>query len=158
MKNIIKSIVLGIGWGFTVFVVYLTIGVFISSDFLAGIAQDDFIKYVICSAVIGLGFSVPSLIYRNERISRGLQVIIHLGTGFAIYVPVAFFAGWIPTAYGAMQSIVISIVTTSRQARNVLDFCFFILISLLKYSISIITLFYRSSNIYSRQKATINFS
>ncbi|MCI2111914.1 MAG: DUF3021 domain-containing protein [Ruminococcus sp.] len=102
MKNIIKSIVLGIGWGFTVFVVYLTIGVFISSDFLAGIAQDDFIKYVICSAVIGLGFSVPSLIYRNERISRGLQVIIHLGTGFAIYVPVAFFAGWIPTAYGAI--------------------------------------------------------
>ncbi|MDD6988231.1 DUF3021 domain-containing protein [Ruminococcus sp.] len=102
MKNIIKSIVLGIGWGFTVFVVYLTIGVFISSDFLAGIAQDDFIKYVICSAVIGLGFSVPSLIYRNERISRGLQVIIHLGTGFTIYVPVAFFAGWIPTAYGAI--------------------------------------------------------
>lgn len=102
MKNIIKSIVLGIGWGFTVFVVYLTIGVIISSDFLAGIAQDDFIKYVICSAVIGLGFSVPSLIYRNERISRGLQVIIHLGTGFAIYVPVAFFAGWIPTAYGAI--------------------------------------------------------
>ena len=36
------------------------------------------------------------------RISRGLQVIIHLGTGFAIYVPVAFFAGWIPTAYGAV--------------------------------------------------------
>ena len=102
MKNIIKSIVLGIGWGFTFFVVYLTIGVIISGDFLAGIAQDDFIKYVICSAVIGLGFSVPSLIYRNERISRGLQVIIHLGTGFAIYVPVAFFAGWIPTAYGAV--------------------------------------------------------
>lgn len=102
MKNIIKSIVLGIGWGFTFFVVYLTIGVIISGDFLAGIAQDDFIKYVICSAVIGLGFSVPSLIYRNERISRGLQVIIHLGTGFAIYVPVAFFAGWIPTAYGAI--------------------------------------------------------
>ena len=102
MKNIIKSIVLGIGWGFTFFVVYLTIGVIISGDFLAGIAQDDFIKYVICSAVIGLGFSVPSLIYRNERISRGLQVIIHLGTGFAIYVPVAFFAGWIPSAYGAV--------------------------------------------------------
>ena len=102
MKNIIKSIVLGIGWGFTFFVVYLTIGVIISGDFLAGIAQDDFIKYVICSAVIGLGFSVPSLIYRNERISRGLQVIIHLVTGFAIYVPVAFFAGWIPTAYGAV--------------------------------------------------------
>ena len=36
------------------------------------------------------------------RISRGLQVIIHLGTGFAIYIPVAFFAGWIPTAYGAI--------------------------------------------------------
>lgn len=102
MKNVIKSIAVGIGWGFTVLVVYLTIGVIINSDFLASIAPDDFIKYVICSAVIGLGFSVPSLIYYNERISRILQVIIHLGTGFAIYIPVAFFAGWIPTAYGAI--------------------------------------------------------
>ena len=102
MKNVIKSIAVGISWGFTVLVAYLTIGVIISSDFLATIAPNDFIKYVICSAVIGLGFSVPSLIYYNERISRILQVIIHLGTGFAIYVPVAFFAGWIPTAYGAI--------------------------------------------------------
>lgn len=102
MRNFIKSIAVGIGWGFTVLVVYLTIGVIISSDFLASIAPDDFIKYVICSAVVGLGFSVPSLIYYNERISRILQVIIHLGTGFAIYIPVAFFAGWIPTAYGAI--------------------------------------------------------
>lgn len=102
MRNFIKSIAVGIGWGFTVLVVYLTIGVIISSDFLASIAPDVFIKYVICSAVIGLGFSVPSLIYYNERISRILQVIIHLGTGFAIYIPVAFFAGWIPTAYGAI--------------------------------------------------------
>ena len=113
MKNVIKSIAVGINWGFTVLVAYLTIGVIISSDFLAGIAQADFIKYVICSAVIGLGFSVPSLVYYNERISRGLQVIIHLGTGFAIYIPVAFFAGWIPTAYGAIAvaiSLLISIV------------------------------------------------
>ena len=102
MRNFIKSIAVGIGWGFTVLVVYLTIGVIISSDFLASIAPDEFIKYVICSAVVGLGFSVPSLIYYNERISRIFQVIIHLGTGFAIYVPVAFFAGWIPTAYGAI--------------------------------------------------------
>ena len=102
MKNVIKSIAVGIGWGFTVLVVYLTIGVIISSDFLASIAPDDFIKYVICSAVVGLGFSVPSLIYYNERISRILQVIIHLGSGFAIYIPVAFFAGWIPTVYGAI--------------------------------------------------------
>ena len=102
MRNFIKSIATGISWGFTILVLYLTIGVIISGDFLASIAPDDFIKYVICSAVIGLGFSVPSLIYHNERISRGLQVIIHLGTGFAIYIPVAFFAGWIPTAYGAI--------------------------------------------------------
>ena len=63
MRNVIKSIAVGISWGFTILVLYLTIGVIISGDFLAGIAQGDFIKYVICSAVIGLGFSVPSLIY-----------------------------------------------------------------------------------------------
>ena len=102
MRNFIKSIAVGISWGFTILVLYLTIGVIISGDFLASIAPDDFIKYVICSAVVGLGFSVPSLFFHNEPISRGLQVIIHLGTGFAIYIPVAFFAGWIPTAYGAI--------------------------------------------------------
>lgn len=111
MKNVIKSIALGIGWGFTVLVVYLTIGVIINGDYLATIAPNDFIMYVICSAVVGLGFSVPSLIYYNERISRILQVIIHLGTGFAIYIPVAFFAGWIPTAYGAI-AVALSLLCT----------------------------------------------
>ena len=46
------------------------------------------------------------------------------------------------------ESVVISIAATSRQARNVLDFCFFILISLIKYSVSMITLFYRSFSLY----------
>ena len=110
MRNVIKSIAVGISWGFTILVLYLTIGVIINGDYLATIAPNDFIKYVICSAVIGLGFSVPSLVYYNERISRGLQVIIHLGT---IYIPVAFFAGWIPTAYGAIAvtiSLLIAVV------------------------------------------------
>lgn len=113
MKNVIKSIALGISWGFTVLVAYLTISVIISGDFLANIAPDVFIKYVICSAVTGLGFYIPSLIYYNESISKVLQVIFHLGIGFAIYLPVAFFAGWIPTEFGILPvviSLAISVV------------------------------------------------
>lgn len=115
MRKIISSVAIGISWGFTVLVLYLTIGVIISKDFLAGITPDVFIKYVICSAIVGLGFSVPSLIYQNERIAKALQVIIHLGTGFAIYISVAFFAGWIPTNYGfipAAISLLIAVVFT----------------------------------------------
>lgn len=113
MRNVIKSIAVGISWGFTILVLYLTIGVIISGDFLANIAPDIFIKYVICSAVTGLGFSVPSLIYYNESISRGFQVLFHLGIGFVIYLPTAFLAGWIPTEFGLLPvaiSLMISVV------------------------------------------------
>lgn len=113
MRKIISSIALGISWGFTVLVLIMTVFVSVKADYLQQLTSAMFIKYVICAAITGLGFSVPSLIYENESIPRGLQVLIHLGIGFAIYIPVAFFAGWIPTEFGFLPvaiSLGISVV------------------------------------------------
>lgn len=113
MKKIISVTAMGISWGFTVLVFYMTVSAIINSDFFSNLTSAEFIKQVICSAIVGLGFSVPSLIYRNENLSRWLQVVIHLGIGFAIYICVAFYAGWIPIEFGLLPvviSLVISVV------------------------------------------------
>lgn len=113
MRKIISTTALGISWGFTVLVLYMTVSSLINADFFSNLTSAEFIKDVICSAITGLGFSVPTIIYGSETVSRGLQVLVHLGTGFAIYIPVAFFAGWIPAEAGFLPvviSLVISVV------------------------------------------------
>lgn len=115
MRKIISTTALGISWGFTVLVLYMTVSSLINADFFGNLTSAEFIKNVICSAITGLGFSVPSLIYRNENLSRGLQVLIHLGIGFVIYISVALYAGWIPTEFGLLPvaiSIAVSVVFT----------------------------------------------
>lgn len=114
MRKIISSVAIGISWGFTILVLIMAVGVSVNPDFLANIEPHTFVaKYVVCSAITGLGFSVPSLIYENERLSRGLQVLFHLGIGFVVYIPTAFYAGWIPTEFGFVAvavSLMISVV------------------------------------------------
>ncbi len=113
MRKIISTTALGISWGFTILVFYMTVSAVIDTEFFSNFTSAEFIKDVICAAITGLGFTVPTIIYGNESVSRGLQVLVHLGTGFAIYIPVAFFAGWIPTEAGLLPvviSLAISVV------------------------------------------------
>lgn len=115
MKKIISVTAMGISWGFTVLVFYMTVSAIINSDFFSNLTSAEFIKQVICSGVVGLGFTVPTLVYRSESLSRWLQVLVHLGIGFVIYISVAFYAGWIPTEFGFLTvaiSIAASIVLT----------------------------------------------
>lgn len=106
MKNIIKNVIFGIGWGFSILVMVMLVGVIINPMFVSSITQGEFIIDVCCSAVVGIAFVLPSLVYNNSRLSRPLQVIIHLGIGFAVYIPCAFFAGWIPTMYGVIATCI----------------------------------------------------
>ncbi|MDR2486476.1 MAG: DUF3021 domain-containing protein [Clostridiales Family XIII bacterium] len=62
-----------------------------------GSGSPSFTEYALFSMLVGIGFAVPTLVYRSERIARGLKALIHLGIGFSIYLPVALHLGWIPT-------------------------------------------------------------
>lgn len=114
MKKYLKNTLMGISWGLTVNMVFLVVAVAVNADFLKSISQYDFIKYAICSVIIGIGFYLPSIIYDKPNITLPLKATVHLGIGFVIYLVTAFFAGWIG-GYGAIAtfiSIAISILFT----------------------------------------------
>ena len=104
VDKIIKKIFFGIGWGCTFFVICGMISARIAGgEWIFSGTQ--FIKQAICSMIAGIGFCVPAIVYENDKISRGLQVLIHMGIGLIIYFIVGFYAGWIPVKSGMISTI-----------------------------------------------------
>lgn len=66
-------------------------------------------KMAIGTVIVSLGFSIPSLVYDNEKLSRGLQILIHMGIGCTLMLITASIVGWIPTEYG-ISGIVIFVI------------------------------------------------
>ncbi|MBQ2062220.1 MAG: DUF3021 domain-containing protein [Oscillospiraceae bacterium] len=62
-------------------------------------------KMALGSLGIGLGFGIPCIIYTNEKISRSVQISVHMVTGCTIMLAIAFLVGWIPTDKGLLLSV-----------------------------------------------------
>ena len=99
MKKMLKLALTGLAMGCTIFVLLGMIFVTALGDggMLTG---DQFILYGFAAIAVGMGFSLPSVVYDSEKLAMPLKVLIHMGSGFAIYFAVALPVGWIPTAYG----------------------------------------------------------
>ncbi len=71
-----------------------------------GLENYQFTKMVVGCVLVGLGFGVPSVVYRNDNFPMPIKVVIHLGIGSIVYTIVAFRVGW---AEGAtmVQSVMI---------------------------------------------------
>ncbi len=115
-KKIMKAIALGLISGCLVY----TLMNFIYSLFYT---NQEFIfnaldirQNILGCFIVGLGFSLPSLIYDWEAIPMALRSVIHMGLGFAIFFPTAFRLEWIPSAgwnnilFAALAAIVIGMV------------------------------------------------
>ncbi len=63
-------------------------------------------KMALGSLGIGLGFGLPCVIYTSERLSRPVQISIHMVTGCAVMLTIAFLLGWIPTEQGLLPALV----------------------------------------------------
>lgn len=72
-------------------------------------------KMALGSLGIGLGFGLPCIIYTNEKLSRSVQIAIHMATGCAIMLTIAFLVGWIPTDKGLLPALlaVVSMLLTA---------------------------------------------
>ena len=70
-----------------------------------------FTKMVIGSMIVGLGFGLPTYIYRIDRLPMPVRVIIHMGTGCIIYTIVGYTVGWM----GGSGSIVKAVVGAAVQ-------------------------------------------
>ena len=62
-------------------------------------------KMALGSLGIGLGFGIPCLVYTNEKLSRSVQISVHMVTGCTFMLAIAFLIGWIPTDKGRLPSL-----------------------------------------------------
>ena len=72
-------------------------------------------KMALGSLGIGLGFGLPCVVYASEKLSRPVQIAIHMVTGCAIMLTIAFLVGWIPTDKGLLPALlaVVSMLLTA---------------------------------------------
>ncbi len=98
MKNTVKelfiSILASIGMAMTIFCLA---GIVFDIGFGGNFSLENytFTKMVAGSALVGLGYGVPTIIYRKESLPLPIKIIIHMGIGTAIYLGVAYAVGWI---------------------------------------------------------------
>lgn len=121
MNKLLKMMITGLSLGFTIFTL---MGVLF--DVIGGgtsvFENHSYTKMAVGSVIVSLGFSVPSLIYENEKLARVLQIFIHMGTGCTIMLITAFLVGWIPTSFG-ISGILIFVAIELAMA-FLIWFCF----------------------------------
>ena len=62
-------------------------------------------KMVIEAILVGIGFSVPALIYYNPNIPYCLKILFHMGIGNAVFLIISFSVGWISLSWGVKGCI-----------------------------------------------------
>ncbi|MBR3462472.1 MAG: DUF3021 domain-containing protein [Clostridiales bacterium] len=113
MKNIGKelfiSILASIGMAMTIFCLA---GIVFDIGFGGNFSLENytFTKMVAGSALVGLGYGVPTIIYRKESLPLPIKIIIHMGIGTAIYLGVAYAVGWIGGSATVGQGILIGAI------------------------------------------------
>ena len=96
VKKVINYLFLGISWGCTFFVFTCLIGYLISGPaFLAPIVNN-FPRQALGAVFVGIACGSTSIVYRIDRLSLGIQILIHFTLGMSGYFLAAFYLGWIP--------------------------------------------------------------
>ena len=62
-------------------------------------------KMALGSLGIGLGFGLPTIVYSIEKLSRPVQIAIHMVIGCAVMLFISFLAGWIPRDRGLLPAL-----------------------------------------------------
>ena len=94
VKDIMKSVAIRIGMAMTIFCI---VGVIFDFLYKGQFSLENyrFTKMVLGCLIIGLGFGVPTVIYRKDKLPMPVRVLVHMGIGCVIYTIVAYAVGWI---------------------------------------------------------------
>lgn len=109
VRDMLRSAAIGIGLSMAIFCLA---GLVFDIEYGGHFSLDNyrFTKMVIGCIIIGLGFGVPTVVYRNENLPMPVRVIIHMGIGCAVYTPVAFAVGWMGGAASIWQGVLSAII------------------------------------------------
>ena len=107
VKEILKSTVISIGMALTIFSL---VGMFFDIVNGGNLSMEgyQFTKMVAGSAIVGIGFGVPTIVYNSEKLPTPVKVLIHMGIGCVIYTIVAYAVGWFGGAATPVQGLVIA--------------------------------------------------
>ena len=109
VTDVAKSSAISIGMSLTIFCLIGMIG-----DIMSGgsfnLDHYRFTKMVIGSMIVGLGFGLPTFIYRKDSLPMPVRVIIHMGTGCIIYTIVAYAVGWMGGSGNILKVMVAAVV------------------------------------------------
>ena len=121
LKDLLKSTVISIGMSLTIFSLVCIV---FDIGFGGNFSLEDYrmTKMIIGCVVIGLGFGVPTIIYKNDTLPMPVRVLIHMGIGCVIYTLVAYAVGWIGGSASIGQGIVIAAIQLA--AAFIIWFCF----------------------------------
>ena len=120
VKEILKSTVISIGMALTIFSL---VGMFFDIVNGGNFSMEgyQFTKMVAGSAIVGIGFGVPTVVYNSEKLPTPVKVLIHMGIGCVIYTIVAYAVGWFGGAATPVQGLVIAgiqcVTTEKKQSR-----------------------------------------
>ena len=109
MKDLAKSTVISIGMAMAIFCL---VGIVFDIGYKGNFSLDNyrFTKMVVGCLLIGLGFGVPTIVYRKDSIPMPIRVIIHMGIGCVVYTIVAYAVGWIGGSATILQGIIIAVI------------------------------------------------
>ena len=109
VKDLLKSTVISIGMAMTIFC--LSGVVFdIQNKGLFSLDQYRFTKMIAGCVLVGLGFGVPTIVYRKDNLPMPIRVIIHMGIGCVVYTVVAYAVGWMGGAASLGKGILIAAI------------------------------------------------
>ncbi len=121
VKDLLKSIVISIGMALSIFsFVCVIFDIGYGGNF--SLENYRLTKMVIGCIIVGLGFGVPSLVYRNESLPMPVRVLVHMGIGCVVYTIVGFAVGWIGGSATLGQGIAIAAVQLA--VAFIIWFCF----------------------------------
>lgn len=109
VKDLLRSMVTSIGMAMAIFCL---VGIVFDIGYKGNFSLDNyrFTKMIIGCVLIGLGFGVPTIIYRKENLPMPIRVIIHMGIGCVVYTVVAYAVGWIGGSASIGQGIIIAAI------------------------------------------------
>ena len=109
VKDLVKSSVISIGMAMTIFCM---VGVVFDVGYKGNFSLDDyrFTKMVAGCVLVGLGFGVPTIVYRKDNLPMPIRVIIHMGIGCVVYTIIAYAVGWIGGSATIGQGILIAAI------------------------------------------------
>ena len=109
VKDLVKSSVISIGMAMTIFCL---VGVVFDVGYKGNFSLDDyrFTKMVAGCVLVGLGFGIPSIVYRKDNLPMPIRVIIHMGIGCVVYTVVAYAVGWMGGAASLGKGILIAAI------------------------------------------------